>query len=264
MLNWTDTSKYDFTDVLLLEEIQLKWMFQHKDKSQLSVLLRHYPVVKDHICKLSKELNQTCNELLSTQNIEELNEEEMKSIENQFIDRLEDWLIYAKEPETYDQLSFNKWDDSELLGLTDFSGKRVLDIGPGTGSQTFRMANYAKAIYAVEPVSNLRRYIQEKAHSLKYNNIHVVDGILTKIPFENDFADILVTGHVFGDEPEAEYVEMHRVVKPGGMIILMPGNNDLDNAIHEFLIKKGFSFERFFEPGPDYGFGWKRKYWKIK
>jgi hypothetical protein len=44
------------------------------------------------------------------------------------------------------------------------------------------------------------------------------------------------------------------------MIILIPGNNDEDNETHEFLIRKGFNFASFLEPGE----GMKRKYWLIK
>ena len=36
-------------------------------------------------------------------------------------------------------------------------------------------------------------------------------------------------GHVFGDEPEAEWRELERVTKPGGWVILCPGNNDVED-----------------------------------
>lgn len=65
-------------------------------------------------------------------------------------------------------------------------------------------------------------------------------------------------GHVFGDTPEEEYKELLRVTKPGGMIILCPGNGDKDNEIHRFLVDKGFEWSRFEEPRD----GIKRKYWK--
>jgi len=66
-------------------------------------------------------------------------------------------------------------------------------------------------------------------------------------------------GHVFGDHPEEEYAEMVRVTKPGGMVILCPGNNDRDEGWHSFLVDQGFEWSRFEEPGD----GIKRKYWKV-
>ena len=54
------------------------------------------------------------------------------------------------------------------------------------------------------------------------------------------------------------------MTRPGGMVILCPGNGDHDNDIHAFLLAQGFQWARFHEPeGPtDPGNGWKRKYWK--
>jgi hypothetical protein len=52
---------------------------------------------------------------------------------------------------------------------------------------------------------------------------------------------------------------MARVTKPGGMVILCPGNNDRDNEAHDFLTSRGFAWSRFEEPGD----GMKRKYWKV-
>jgi len=73
-----------------------------------------------------------------------------------------------------------------------------------------------------------------------------------------DLIDIVMGGYVFGDNPKEEHAEMARVAKPGGMVILCPGNNDRDEGWHQFLINQGFEWSRFEEPGD----GLKRKYWK--
>ena len=66
-------------------------------------------------------------------------------------------------------------------------------------------------------------------------------------------------GHVFGDHPEAEYAEMKRVTRPGGMLILCPGSSLSENKAHDFLISQGFNVSHFEEPTE----GMKRKYWKL-
>ena len=66
-------------------------------------------------------------------------------------------------------------------------------------------------------------------------------------------------GHVFGDNPVSELVELERVTTSGGIVILCPGNSDVDNQAHSLLIDHNYSWSRFEEPQD----GWKRKYWKT-
>jgi hypothetical protein len=44
------------------------------------------------------------------------------------------------------------------------------------------------------------------------------------------------------------------------MVILLPGNNDIDNEIHRFLVDHGFDWSVFIEPPK----GQVRKYWLQK
>ncbi|MDR0849855.1 MAG: hypothetical protein LBN07_00005 [Christensenellaceae bacterium] len=76
---------------------------------------------------------------------------------------------------------------------------------------------------------------------------------------EGETADIVMGGHVFGDHLQQELDELLRVTKPGGVIILILGNIDKDNAKHKFLLDRGFKFSKFYRP-----VGLKRKYWLIK
>jgi hypothetical protein len=77
-------------------------------------------------------------------------------------------------------------------------------------------------------------------------------------------AEIAMCGHVFGDLMEQELAELERIAKPGGMMILCPGNVDADNDGHQFLIGDGYEWGKFLEPGETVGCGWKRKYWRTK
>jgi SAM-dependent methyltransferase len=256
VLGWKDVSNYTFKIVTQFENVQLKWLLTWKNHEELSVLMKHYKDVSEHMKLKSPKLKEKFEiiENLDTNLVYS------KELEINFIKGLEDWIVYVVDPNCYDSQEFNRWDTQELLSLTNFKGKTVIDIGSGTGSQVFRMAGLADTVFSVEPVGNLREYIKDKAKSLKFDNVYVVDGFMTELPYPNNFADIITSGHVFGDYMEDEYNEMHRVVKQGGMIILIPGNNDEDNDTHKFLISKGFKYKAFLEPGD----GMKRKYWKIK
>jgi ubiquinone/menaquinone biosynthesis C-methylase UbiE len=177
---------------------------------------------------------------------------------------MEDWIIYVTEPDDYHKQSFIAWDEEELTSLTDYTGKTVVDIGSGTGKQAFAVAPYAKTVYCVEPVWNLRRYLKKRAEKENISNIFVVDGIIQSIPFAENFADITISGHVVGEDIICETNEMERITKQSGMIILCPGNIDADNGIHQQLMEIGYNWSVFLEPGEDVGSGYKRKYWKIK
>ncbi|MFW9842200.1 MAG: class I SAM-dependent methyltransferase [Candidatus Thorarchaeota archaeon] len=170
---------------------------------------------------------------------------------------LNDFIVYIVDPAASDKLPFLKWDSEELLSLTDFFEKSVIDVRTGTGRLTFAVAAMASQVFAVEPVANLRAYLRERAEEQGLSNVYPVDGIKTQIPLPDRFADITMGGHVFGDQPEEEYRELVRVTKRGGMVILCPGNNDEDNSVHNFLVPNGFEWSRFEEPKD----GMKRKYW---
>jgi ubiquinone/menaquinone biosynthesis C-methylase UbiE len=115
-------------------------------------------------------------------------------------------------------------------------------------------------VYAIEPVSKLRQYIWEKRDRLGLDNIFPLDGTITQIPLPDDFADIIMVGHVFGDFPKEECDEMIRVVRSGGMILLHPGtNNNANSEPAQYLVQEGFEFATFEEPGV----GTLRKYWKT-
>jgi ubiquinone/menaquinone biosynthesis C-methylase UbiE len=162
------------------------------------------------------------------------------------------------DPSIYDAQPFQGWNSDELRQLAEFTGKIVIDVGSGTGRLAFIAAETAAVVYAVEPVANLRLYIKQKARSYHFNNIYPVDGLITDLPFPADFAHITMGGHVFGDDPQAEYAEMKRVTKPGGMVILCPGSN-LSEPFHEYLLTQEFNWSEFEEPTE----GMKRKYWKV-
>lgn len=260
MLGWTTFEKYDINVVTLLEEIQLEWLstyIREERKMDLSIIFKEYPYIYWFMTNKAPKAKQVFEDI---KNLNAESDEDINIIVQRFLQSMEDWLVYVIDPDIYDSQSFNSWDTNELLSITDFNDKVVVDIGAGTGSQTFRVAPYAKHVYSVEPIGNLRKYLREKASKLKYNHISVIDGLMTRIPLEDNFTDILVSGHVFGDEPEKEFKEVMRVVKPGGYMILMPGNNDSDNDIHAFLVKQGCEWGRFEEPGD----GIKRKYWIQK
>ena len=260
-VNWIDVSQLSFNTILLLERIQLSWLPGWLQEVDFSIALRANPVVEWYLRHKCPDLNPWLDQVMAlTRGDPPAESPRIRQAEMAILNQVNDLLVYALDPALYDAQPFLGWNSTELINLIDFSGKCVIDIGAGTGRLTFLAAEKAEVVFAVEPVANLRYYLKQKAKCLGFNNVFPVDGIITEIPFPSGFGDVVMGGHVFGDQPEEEFMELFRVTKPGGMIILCPGNTDQDNDAHHYLIAQGFQWSRFNEPGD----GMKRKYWLNK
>jgi len=256
-VNWMDVSSLSFNSILLLERVQLSWFPGRLPEMELAIALEANPVVDWWMRHKCPEIEPWLDTVLKDPK-EERSPLVIRLAEVRVLKAITDLLVYAIDPKIYDAQPFLNWDSRELTGAADFKEKTVIDIGAGTGKLSLLAAQSAKNVFSVEPVENLRHYLKEKARRLGLNNIFPIDGIVTEIPFPDQFADITIAGHVFGEQPEAEYFELSRVTKKNGQILLCPGNSDQDNEIHQFLLAKGFLWSSFEEPME----GMKRKYWK--
>jgi len=258
-LGWLDVSEIDLNALLLLEPLHVRYIAAREPSEKMGMALAAHPAVQWFLIQAYPPVKAYIEDCLAIAK-KDPSAEEVREAELAVLDSMHDWLIYVLDPAKYDQLEFLTWDDASLLGMADFKDKIVLDVGSGTGRLAFAVAPEARAVYAVEPVANLRRFLWKKRKQLGFDNVYPIDGTIERIPLAANFADILMAGHVFGDDFEAEYQEMFRVVRGSGMILLHPGTNaGSDDHAHTFLIEKGFEFDIFEEPGD----GMKRKYWKT-
>jgi precorrin-6B methylase 2 len=259
-LNWIDVTSLSFNTLLLLERVQLSWFPGWVPEEPLVIALQDNPIVEWYLRHKCPEITPWLDKIHAAHRFSyPLPPERIRESELLVMNTINDLLVYVFDPAIYDAQPFLGWDSDELLKLTDFSEKVVIDIGSGTGRLAFIAANTASVVFAVEPVGNLRQYIEQKAQAMHLSNVYPVDGLITKLPFPLSFADITMGGHVFGDHPEAEYAEMKRVTKTGGMLILCPGTSQTEANAHAYLLSQGFNWSEFEEPGS----GLVRKYWKL-
>ena len=258
-LGWLDVSEINFNTLLLLEPLHAAYLAERQPSAAMGAALAAHPAVRWYLGQIHPPMHAYIEECLALA-AEDPSPPALRTAELAVLDSMHDWLIYLLDPAQYDRLAFLAWDDRSLLDMADFTGKVVLDVGAGTGRLAFTVAPLAQAVYAVEPVANLRRFLWHKRAQLGLDNVYPSDGRITQLPFPDGFADIVMAGHVFGEDCDAEYHEMARVVRDGGMILLHPGTNarDEDDA-HAYLVSQGFEFDTFEEPGQ----GLKRKYWKT-
>jgi SAM-dependent methyltransferase len=257
-LRWIDVTPLPFNCLLLLERVQLSWFPGWLPEKDLAVALQANPVVEWYFRHKCPAINPWVDQVMAQLPQEAASLQAIRQAELAVLSSIEDLLVYALDPAIYDSQPFLGWDSNELLSITDFSGKTVIDVGSGTGRLAQVAAPLARAVFAVEPIANLRFYIKDKFQQLGYRNVYPVDGLITDLPFPNEFADICMGGHVFGDQPNEELAEMCRVTRPDGQVIFCPGTNSRQESEHQFLVSQGFDWAWFDEPtdGP------KRKYWK--
>lgn len=260
---WMDISELPFDAMLLLERVQLSWLpewiAQAVPREDLALAFAGSPHVAWFARTKCPEIADWLDALLGEAPVAP-SPENVRAAERKILQAVDDLLVYVLDPSLYDAQPFLGWDSTELTALVDFTGLTVVDVGAGTGRLALTAAAAgAGVVFAVEPVGNLRDYLKEKARA-HGAELYAVDGTITAIPFPEGFADVVMGGHVFGDAPEDELREMLRVTRAGGLVILCPGNNDVDDAVHTYLVDQGAHWGRFEEPRD----GIKRKYWLRK
>ena len=117
----------------------------------------------------------------------------------------------------------------------------MLDVGAGSGRLAFAAAEKAAEVYASEPVETLREFMRERIAREGIRNIRVLNALVTSLPFPDSTFDVVLAGHVVGDDFDGELAELERVCKPGGYILDCPGDSECDIAPSPELIARGFT-----------------------
>ena len=82
--------------------------------------------------------------------------------------------------------------------------------------------------------------MRDKIKNDGIKNVRVLDGLVTELPFPDDTFDIVMSGHVFGDDWDKEINELTRVCKPGGWLLDCPGDSLIDIKPNEGLTSRGW------------------------
>ncbi|MBE5776726.1 MAG: methyltransferase domain-containing protein [Clostridiales bacterium] len=169
--------------------------------------------------------------------------EEMRRAETEILEMLETFVVYAY-PQVMNNINYiRNWDAKYLHRLCDLNDKLVLDVGAGTGRLAFAAAKVARRVYASEPCDMLREYMRDRIRQENIPNMKVLDGEAANLPFEDNTFDAVLSGHVVGDDYDAEIAEMSRVCKSGGWIVCCNGDDEFKRtAPDEELVKRGFAW----------------------
>ncbi len=240
-LNWIDVKDYDFNCILLMEAFQLDYLCACGDgvRRELGVTMKEHPSVRWYVSHLLPRHADLLKTLVS--DAPDVSPEELHRCELAVLSWMEDFVTYTT-PEVMDEKCpfVYGWDKVRLFEIADFTDKRVLDVGSGNGRLAFAAAERADEVYCVEPVGTLRSYLREKCKAEGIRNIRVTDGFVEDLPYPDNTFDIVLSGHVVGDDYDREIAELERVCKPGGIILDVPGDQHLDIPLKQELIDHGF------------------------
>ena len=254
---------FKIEDLYLLESFQVGYLPDYVPEKEFAAVLWAYPPVRTFLEKKNPDICEFINHVMS-ENGPAAGEQQLAVYCDIIVWTIADLLVYNKCPKAYDTLEFHNWDFSEITSVTPLDGKVVVDSGAGTGRVTLEAALTARQVFAVEPVTRLRRFIRSKAEEKGLANIFVIDGFQHAIPLPDAFADVLITSHALGWKFEEELQEFERVTRKGGYIIHCPGTEETtarNERGHNRLISPDWGYESSRYRESD---GWKRKYWKQR
>lgn len=240
-LNWINVNDYDFNCILLMERFQLNYLCTcgQDIHDKLGIALKANPAVKWYIAHMLPEYAELLDKLAA--DAPEATTEELRRCECAVMAWMEDFVTYTTPEVMAEKCPFvYGWDKARLYELADFTGKRVLDVGSGNGRLTFAAAERAAEVYAVEPVGTLRQFLREKCKADGVRNVRVTDGYVEALPYPDDTFDIVLSGHVVGDDLDTELAELERVCKPGGVILDVPGDQPWHAEVSPELISRGY------------------------
>ena len=254
--HWIDARDYSMDSFLLLDRWVFRWIFtdcsefdwfdsQGKDyKTEMAKALYRYPYVKTFIRNKTPECAAFLDEIEAIPN-DGWTQAEMKEAETYILQQHETFIVYAY-PEVMNEVNYiRNWDEKYLYELVDLTDKIVLDVGSGTGRLAFAAAKKAKRVYASEPCDRLREYMRDRIKAEKITNMKVLDGEVLDLPYEDDTFDIVMSGHVIGDDYEGEITEITRITRDKGWLVICNGDDEFKRqGPDQELVSRGFEWFR--------------------
>jgi SAM-dependent methyltransferase len=115
------------------------------------------------------------------------------------------------------------------------AGRTVVDLGAGTGKLTRLLVATGARVVAVEPVAEMRAKLEHVVPG-----VEVLDGTAESMPLHDGAADAITVAQAFHwFDRERAYPELHRVLAPGGFLVLLWNTRDLADplqaAVEELL-----------------------------
>ena len=116
-------------------------------------------------------------------------------------------ILYRDYPEVYEEFSNTPYHPTiyeQLPGIIDLHGKRIADVGAGTGISSLALAQSARQVIGIERETAMLQKAQEKARGDGAERVTFLNGDALALPLADDSVD-LVTGITLALYPPEKY-----------------------------------------------------------
>lgn len=102
-------------------------------------------------------------------------------------------------------------------------GERVVDVGSGAGFDSFVAAHHVGpdgAVVGVDMTAEMLAKATDTADQLRLTHVEFRHGLAEDLPVEPGWADVVISNGVINlcADKRAAFDEIHRVLRPGGML----------------------------------------------
>jgi ArsR family transcriptional regulator len=135
----------------------------------------------------------------------------------------------------------------------------VVDVGTGTGSLLPSLSATFSRVIGVDSVAQMVTAAGERVRQLELANVSLVEGSATRLPVRSASVDLVIASLLLHHEevPAAALREFHRVLVPGGRLLVIEQAAHELQAFHELMQDRWWGFEpdELFAEARGAGFG---------
>ncbi len=134
---------------------------------------------------------------------------------------------------------FPLWKKWILKVIPHIQGTTILEVSFGNGYLMTQYASEKYTIFGIDYNEKMIEITQKKMNKL-HINAHLSRGNVEDLPYPNNYFDTIINTMAFSGYPDGERAlsELKRVLKPGGILLIIDFNYPADRNIFGYLVIK--------------------------
>ena len=121
-------------------------------------------------------------------------------------------ILYRDYPEVYEAFSNTPYHPTiyeQLPGIINLHGKRIADVGAGTGSSSLALARFAQQVIGIEREAAMLQQARDKVRETEVQQVTFLSGDALALPLADNSVDV-VTGITLALYPPEQYRDFIR------------------------------------------------------